>query len=150
GPPGGRASARLTPRFRVRFRRRLFFPNVGIRPPVAGILATGRFSRSKTILTEGTSMKAIPVATLLLTVAVSAAAYAAAPNYHVVDRIKVGDGGFDYAVFDSANNRALIARTNYTLVIDGKTNKVSQLSSASAGHMAIPIPNTNLLVLPQG
>jgi DNA-binding beta-propeller fold protein YncE len=95
-------------------------------------------------------MKAIPVATLFLTVAVSAVAYAAAPNYHVVDRIKVGDGGFDYAVFDTANNRALIARTNYTLVIDGKTNKVSQLSSAAAGHMAIPIPNTNLLVLPQG
>ncbi len=95
-------------------------------------------------------MKAIPVASLLLTVAVSAVAYAAAPNYHVVDRIKVGDGGFDYAVFDTANNRALIARTNYTVAIDGKTGKVSQLSSAVAGHMAIPIPGTDLLVLPQG
>ncbi|HYM17761.1 MAG TPA: YncE family protein [Micropepsaceae bacterium] len=94
-------------------------------------------------------MKAIPVA-LLVTVAASAVAYAAAPNYHVVDRIKVGDGGFDYAVFDTAGNRALIARTNYTTAIDGKTGKVSQLSSASAGHMAIPIPGTDLLVLPQG
>ena len=33
-------------------------------------------------------MKAIPVASLLLTVALSAVAYAAAPTYHVVDRIK--------------------------------------------------------------
>src|SRR5882672_3418221 len=95
-------------------------------------------------------MKPISIATLFLTAAFAATAYAAAPNYHVVDRIKVGDGGFDYAVFDSANGRVLMARTNYTVAIDAKTGKVSELSSASPGHMAIPIPGTDLLVLPRG
>jgi DNA-binding beta-propeller fold protein YncE len=95
-------------------------------------------------------MRTTSIVSLLLTVAFAATAFAAAPNYKVIDRIKVGDGGFDYAVFDSANTRVLIARTNYTTVIDAKTGKVSELSSASAGHMAIPIPGTNLLVLPRG
>jgi hypothetical protein len=95
-------------------------------------------------------MKAISCASLFLTVAFAATAYAAAPNYKVLDRIKVGDGGFDYAVFDSANGRVLMARTNYTVAIDAKTGKVNELSSASAGHMAIPIPGTDLLVLPRG
>jgi YVTN family beta-propeller protein len=95
-------------------------------------------------------MRAICISGLFLTVAFAATAYAAAPNYKVVDHIKVGDGGFDYAVFDSANGRVLIARTNYTTAIDAKTGTVSQLSSASAGHMAIPIPDTDLLVLPRG
>ena len=95
-------------------------------------------------------MRTISVVSLLLTVAFAATTYAAAPNYKVVDRIKVGDGGFDYAVFDSANGRVLIARTNYTAAIDAKTGKVRELSSASAGHMAIPIPGTDLLVLPRG
>jgi DNA-binding beta-propeller fold protein YncE len=36
------------------------------------------------------------------------------------------------------------------MAIDAKTGKVSELASASAGHMAIPIPGTNLLVLPRG
>jgi hypothetical protein len=35
-------------------------------------------------------MKAIPVASLVLSVAFAASALAAAPNYKVVDRIKVG------------------------------------------------------------
>jgi len=95
-------------------------------------------------------MRTTSVISLLLSVAFAATAYAAAPNYKVVDRIKVGDGGFDYAVFDSANGRVLMARTNYTAAIDARTGKVSELASANAGHMAIPIPGTNLLVLPRG
>jgi YVTN family beta-propeller protein len=90
------------------------------------------------------------LASLLLSVAVAGTALAAAPAYKVVDRIKVGDGGFDYAVFDTANGRVLMARTNYTVAIDARSGKVSELSSASAGHMAIPIPGTGLLVLPRG
>ena len=95
-------------------------------------------------------MRATSITSLLVSVAFAVTAYAAAPSYKVAERIKVGDGGFDYAVFDSANGRVLIARTNYTDAIDAKTGKVSELSAASAGHMAIPIPGTNLLVLPRG
>src|SRR5579885_3577518 len=95
-------------------------------------------------------MRLVSVASLLLAFAFAADASAATPNYKVVDRIKVGDGGFDYAVFDTANNRVLLARTNYTTVIDAKTGKVSELAAASAAHMALPVPGTNLLVLPRG
>jgi YVTN family beta-propeller protein len=94
-------------------------------------------------------MKAISVASLLLTVAFAATAYAAAPNYKIIDRIKVQDGGFDYANFDPAMGRILMARTNFTTVIDIKTGKVSQITSAAAGHMAMPLPGTTLLLLPQ-
>jgi DNA-binding beta-propeller fold protein YncE len=95
-------------------------------------------------------MKVIPVASLVLSVAFATLALAAAPSYKLVDRIKVGDGGFDYATFDRATGRVLLARTNYTTVIDAKTGKVSELMSAASGHMALPVPGTTLLVLPQG
>jgi len=40
-------------------------------------------------------MKAIPVASVILSVAFSTLAFAAAaPNYKIIDRIKVQDGGF--------------------------------------------------------
>jgi YVTN family beta-propeller protein len=70
-------------------------------------------------------------------------------DYKIVDRIKVPDGGFDYATFDSATGRVLMARTDFTTVIDAKTGKVSQLNSAAPGHMAVPVPGTSLIVLPQ-
>jgi DNA-binding beta-propeller fold protein YncE len=93
-------------------------------------------------------VKAIPVASLVFSVVFAASALGAAPNYKVIDRIKVGDGGYDYATYDPATGRVLIARTDYTTVIDTKTGKLSQLTSAAGGHMAMPIPGTNLL-LPQ-
>lgn len=70
-------------------------------------------------------------------------------DYKIVDRIKVPDGGFDYATFDTATGRVLMARTDFTTVIDAKTGKVSQLNSAAPGHMAVPVSGTSLIVLPQ-
>jgi DNA-binding beta-propeller fold protein YncE len=94
-------------------------------------------------------MKSIPVASLILSVAFSASAFAAEANYKIVDRIKVQDGGFDYATFDTANGRVLMARPNLTTVIDVKTGKVSELKSAVKGHIAMPIPGSPLLVVTQ-
>src|SRR5262245_31208925 len=125
---------------------RLLFPNVGIRPRLVGIFGA---SKSQPIR-ERTAMKATLLAGIALSCALATAAWAAVPNYHVVDKIKVGDGGFDYAVFDTAKNRVLMARTNYTTAIDAKTGKVSELKTASAGHMAMPIPGTSMLLLPRG
>ena len=53
-------------------------------------------------------------------------------------------------MFDGASGHVLMARTNYTAAIDAKTGNISELLSASAGHMAIPNPGTNLLMLPRG
>jgi YVTN family beta-propeller protein len=77
------------------------------------------------------------------------AAWPADFNYRIVDRIKVPDGGFDYATSDPTNNRVLFARTDFTTVIDTRTGAVSQLSSGSAGHMAVPVTGTSLVLLPQ-
>ena len=79
----------------------------------------------------------------------STSAWAADVNYRIVDRIKVPDGGFDYATSDPTNNRVLFARTDFTTVIDTRTGAVSQLANGSAGHMAVPVTGTSLVVLPQ-
>ena len=94
-------------------------------------------------------MKTTPIAGLFLSVAFAVTAFAAAPNYHIADRIKVQDGAFDYATFDAANGRVLMARPMLTTVIDAKTGMVSELKSAVAGHMAMPIPGSPLLIVPQ-
>jgi hypothetical protein len=95
-------------------------------------------------------VKAIPVASLILSVAFSTLALAAAaPNYKIVDRIKVQDGGFDYATFDAATGRVYMARLDLTTVLDTKTGKVSELKSAVKGHIALPIPGTSLLLVTQ-
>src|SRR6266568_3418886 len=94
-------------------------------------------------------MKTLCLFGLALCAALAVPALAAEPAYKIVDRIKVPDGGFDYATFDAAKGRILMARTDFTTVIDAKTGKVSQLNSGALGHMALPIPGTNLIVLPQ-
>ena len=71
-------------------------------------------------------------------------------NYRVIERIKVLDGGFDYATFDLAADRVYMPRGNFTTVIDPRTNLASVLSNGESNHIALPIPDTNLLVLTQG
>jgi DNA-binding beta-propeller fold protein YncE len=94
-------------------------------------------------------VKQIAIATLILSVGFGASAFAAAPNYKIVDRIKVQDGAFDYATFDAANGRVLMARPDLTTVIDVKSGKVSELKSAVKGHIAMPIPGSPLLAVTQ-
>ena len=88
-------------------------------------------------------------AALLAFTSIAHAAPAPAPNYKIVDRIKVPDGGFDYATVDPATNRLFMPRTDFTTVIDLKTNAVSQLRTAARGHIFLPIPGTTLAVLTQ-
>src|SRR6266700_8253379 len=72
-----------------------------------------------------------------------------APNYKIIDRIKVPDGGFDYATFDAAAGHVYMPRGTYTTVIDVKTGKASQLASGASNHMALVVPGTTLVVLTQ-
>ena len=74
---------------------------------------------------------------------------ATAPNYKIVDRIKVPDGGFDYATVDTTTDRLYLPRTDFTTVVDLKTQQVSQLRTAARGHIFLPIPGTTLAVLTQ-
>ena len=90
----------------------------------------------------------IAVALALCAAPIGFAAVAADANYHVAQRIKVPDGGFDYATFDPATGRVLMTRTDFTTAVDAKTGRLSQLN-AGAGHMAVPVAGTSLLVIPQ-
>ena len=94
-------------------------------------------------------MRAIQFASMILVMLLAAPVWAAAPAYQIIDRIKVGDGRFDYAVFDDSTNRVYMSRSFTTTVIDVKTGKVSQLDSAANGHMTLPIPGTTLAVVPR-
>jgi YVTN family beta-propeller protein len=94
-------------------------------------------------------MRAIRFASLALSMWLSVPVWAAAPAYKIIDRIKVGDGRFDYAVFDDSTNRVYMSRSFTTTVIDVKTGKVSQLDSAANGHMTLPVPGTTLAIVPR-
>jgi hypothetical protein len=95
-------------------------------------------------------VKAISISACLVSVAFAGVALAAAePQYKIVDRIKVQDGAFDYATFDPATNQILMARPNFTTTIDVKTGKVGEIKTAQKGHITLPIPGTNLLVVTQ-
>jgi len=84
---------------------------------------------------------------IALSAILSSAALGAETNYKIINRIKVPDGGFDYATFDVATGRVLMARTDFTTVIDAKTGAVSQLKSAAGAHIALPVPGTSFLAL---
>ncbi len=61
----------------------------------------------------------------LLLVAMAATAFAAAPTYKVVSKIKIGGGGrWDYAYLDSANHRLYVSHGTQTEVIDTTTDKL--------------------------
>jgi DNA-binding beta-propeller fold protein YncE len=75
-------------------------------------------------------------------------ALAADPSYKVVDRIKLPDGGWDYIVSDAEHGHIIRTRTDGADLIDVKTGKVSTLKNTGNGHMIVPVPGTNLGVLP--
>jgi DNA-binding beta-propeller fold protein YncE len=93
-------------------------------------------------------MKTQFLAGLALSALVTASVVAATADYKVLNRIKVPDGGFDYATFDPATGHVLMTRTDFTTAVDAKSGRVSQLNSG-AGHMAVPVAGTSLLVIPQ-
>ncbi len=87
------------------------------------------------------------IATLALTITLAAPALAAELSYKIIDRFPMPDGYWDYGASDPDKGRIYWARSNFTDVIDVKTNKLSQLKSAG-GHLAVPVPGTTLVVLP--
>ena len=93
-------------------------------------------------------MKALRVALALSVAALAFAAEARAAeptNYRIVERIKVPDGGFDYATFDAATNRVYMPRGTFTTVIDVKTESVATRQRREQSHCP-SVPGTNLIV----
>ena len=52
--------------------------------------------------------------------------------YKIIERIKVPDGGFDYATFDAATGHVYMPRGDFTTVIDVKTGSSSNWPAARA------------------
>jgi YVTN family beta-propeller protein len=76
------------------------------------------------------------------------AAPALAADYKIVDKLKMPDGGWDYATSDLQKNLIYWVRNDHTDVIDTKTNKLTSLKSTGDGHMAIVVQGTPLIVVP--
>ena len=71
---------------------------------------------------------------------VCAGAEAAAPGYHVIDRIAGPDGGWDYVRVDAANNRVLVAHGGSVMSVNLANNAVTQgLAPGSVLHDAMPV-----------
>lgn len=94
-------------------------------------------------------MRVIQFAPVAFAISLAVPVWAAAPAYKIIDRIKVGDGRFDYAVFDDSTNRVYMSRSFVTTVLDVKTGQVSELKSAVNGHMTLPVPGTTLAIVPR-
>lgn len=95
------------------------------------------------------AIRGFSLASIVFVTGIALSNSALAAEYKIVERIKVPDGGFDYATFNPATGQVFMPRGSYTTVIDVKTNKVSQLANGAADHIALPVPGTSLLVLTQ-
>lgn len=69
-------------------------------------------------------------------------------DYKILDKLKMPDGGWDYATSDAQKNRIYWVRTDHTDVIDAETKKLSTLNSTGNGHMAVVVQGTSLVVVP--
>ena len=86
----------------------------------------------------------------LAALAVSTAANAAAPAYHVVDRIAGPDGRWDYVRVDAAHNRVLVAHGTSVTAVDLATRAVTTgLTPGLLLHDAMPV-NGEVLVTDGG
>ncbi|HEX3699994.1 MAG TPA: YncE family protein [Phenylobacterium sp.] len=68
------------------------------------------------------------------------AAFAAAPGYHVLDKIPGPDGGWDYARVDAKTDRVYVTRGSAVEAIDLATRKVTTgLVPGGREHIALPV-----------
>jgi hypothetical protein len=85
------------------------------------------------------------LATLLLMV--SEAALAAGPGYHIVDRIPLTDGWWDYASFDAIHRRVFVARGNGVFKLDVDSGLMDyRIVPGSEGRAVVPLPVGDLVM----
>lgn len=76
-----------------------------------------------------------------------APAHAAAPGYHIVDRIPISDGWWDYASFDAAHRRLFVARGNGVFKLDVDSGLMDmRIVPGSEGRAVIPLPIDDLVL----
>ena len=94
---------------------------------------------------QRTTAKTLALGAALAALALSAHAQPAA--YKVTGHIAIPDGGWDYAAVDAAGRRLYVARAATVTAVDLDSGKVTgELTPASRGHAAVPLPGGRLLV----
>jgi len=91
------------------------------------------------------ALAAVAVGTLLAT-----PSFAAGPAFKVVQHIKMPDGDFDYGSVDSAKGSVYWARDGQITMLNVRTGQITQLVGSANGHVAVPVPGTDLLVESHG
>jgi DNA-binding beta-propeller fold protein YncE len=91
---------------------------------------------------------------LFVTLAIAGGGLAAyAPNacaatYAVTDRIKIDDGGFDYASLDPVHRRLYVSRVGGVLAMDVDTRALTpRLTEAQRTHESLPLENGETLLI---
>jgi hypothetical protein len=78
----------------------------------------------------------------------SQAVLAAGPGYHIVDRIPLTDGWWDYVSFDSAHRRVFVTRGNGVFKLDVETGLIDyRFVPGSEGRAVVPLPIDGDLVM---
>jgi DNA-binding beta-propeller fold protein YncE len=96
---------------------------------------------------ERAAMKT-PVLLLALAFGVLAARPGVAADYAVTDRIKIDDGGFDYASFDPVHRRLYVSRVGGVLAMDvDKKALTEKLTPAQRTHESLPLEKGKLLLI---
>ncbi len=88
----------------------------------------------------------LAAASIALLLALGSAARAAGPGYHIVDRIPMTDGWWDYASFDAAHRRLFVARGNGVFKLDVDSGLMdARLVPGSEGRAVVPLPMDGLV-----
>jgi len=81
-----------------------------------------------------------------LVVALADPARAVGPGYHIVDRIPMSDGWWDYASFDAVHRRVFVARGNGVYKLDVDTGLMDmRVVPGSEGRAVVPLPIDDLV-----
>jgi DNA-binding beta-propeller fold protein YncE len=72
---------------------------------------------------------------------------AAAPGYHIVDRIPMPDGWWDYASFDPVHRRLFVARGNGVFKLDVDSGLMDdRIIPGSEGRAVVPLPGGDMVL----
>lgn len=94
--------------------------------------------------------KPFVVATLVSSL-LGASAFAAAPAYHVIDRIAGPDGPWDYAAVDAKHDRVLVGRGPDVMAVSLASKAVTNSFSKGDGiHAALPINGGDQVLITNG
>ena len=96
-------------------------------------------------------MKTQALLAILGLAAAALPAQAASPTpatYAVTDRIKIGDGGFDYASFDPVHRRLYVSRVGGVLALDVDSKTLTEhLTDAQRTHESLPLDGGRTLLI---